>query len=175
MSIAPTLTAPPVPSGSSHVNILSAASGEVKVKVSSGNSIEGKNVLDGSTETCWTSDNLPPNSDPSSAHYTLSFKLAAPVKLDRLHSISVTFAGGFSPISLTLLGSQDGKTWQDVGKDGVEVWVKDANAKQYFDLHNAVKGEEGREVRWLRFDMKGSADDYGRVTIYQVEIFALQS
>lgn len=75
-------------------------------------------------------------------------------------------------MSLTLLGSKDGKAWDQVGKGGVEVWVKDTNAKQYFDLSGVVNGDQA-EVGWLRFDMKGSTDDYGRVTIYQAEIFAL--
>ena len=141
-------------------------------RASSGSSKDAKNVLDGSTETCWTSDNLAPNSDPSTARYLLSFKLEQPIALHDLHSLSLTFAGGFSPTSLHLAASEeDGKTWYPIG---APLFPKDTNAKQYFDLSGVVHDDE-RRAAWLRFELNGSTDDYGRVTIYQAEIFGLLS
>lgn len=171
MSIAPTLTAPSPPPGTTLSNLFIA--GQVKVKVSSGSSKEAKNILDDSLETCWTSDNLAPNSDPSSAHYMISFKLEHPIPLNTLHSLSLTFAGGFSPMSFSIVASeQDGKTWFPVG--GASLFPKDTNAKQHFDLSGWV-ADETRQVAWLRFELNGSTDDYGRVTIYQSQIFAVES
>ena len=78
-------------------------------------------------------------------------------------------------MSLTLLSSEDGKVWEGLGNGG-ELFVKGTNAKQYFDVRSLVnREEEGKEVGWLRFELKGSTDDYGRVTIYQAEIFAVDS
>ncbi|EST07039.1 Galactose-binding domain-like protein [Kalmanozyma brasiliensis GHG001] len=168
MTLAPTLSAPAAPQGASLINLLS---GEVKVKVSSGTSKDGKSILSDSPETCWTSDNLPPNSDPSSAHYLLSFKLAQPISIADLHSLSLTFAGGFSPMSFNILASeQDGKTWSPVVAD---LFPKDTNAKQYFDISAIAR--EAKQASWLRFELNGSTDDYGRVTIYQAEIFGASS
>lgn len=140
-------------------------------RVSSGTSKDAKSILSDSPETCWTSDNLPPNSDPASAHYLLSFKLAEPIAISDLHSLSLTFAGGFSPMSFSVLASeQDGKTWFPVAAD---LYPKDTNAKQFFDLSGQVQ-HQSQWASWLRFELNGSTDDYGRVTIYQAEIFALQ-
>ena len=150
---------PPLPSISCH-------------RVSSGPSKDGKNILDGSAETCWTSENLPPNSDPSTARYDLSFKFPQSIALHELHSLSLTFAGGFSPMSFDILASeQDGKTWFNVATG---LFPNDTNAKQYFDISGLVTGH-AREATWLRLQMQGSTDDYGRVTIYQAEIFAVSS
>ncbi|CDU25803.1 related to TR4 orphan receptor associated protein TRA16 [Sporisorium scitamineum] len=166
MTVVPTLTAPAAPADKELVNILS---NEVKVKVSSGTSKDAKYMLDGSAETCWTSDNLAPNSDPCSARYLLSFKLAQPISLQHLHSLSLTFAGGFSPMSFNIVASeQDGKTWFPAVAD---LFPKDTNAKQFFDLSGQLS-EEVKEANWLRFELNGSTDDYGRVTIYQAEVFA---
>lgn len=166
MTVAPTLSATPAPPNTQLRNILTT---DVKVKVSSGTSKDAKSILDGSPETCWTSDNLPPNSDPSSASYLLSFKFPEPISPSQLHSLSLTFAGGFSPTSFNIVASQDGKAWSTVLKD---LFPKDTNAKQYFDL-SSLRLEDERQVHWLRFELNGSTDDYGRVTIYQVELFAL--
>jgi hypothetical protein len=140
----------------------------ISLRVSSGTSKDGRNVLDGSQETCWTSDNLPPNSDTANSLYTLSFKLAEPITTNTLHSLSLTFAGGFSPISLKVLASaEDGKTWSPVS---VSIFPKDSNAKQHFLISPLVQ----QTASWLRLELTGSTDDYGRVTIYQAEIFIVQ-
>ncbi|SPO26057.1 related to TR4 orphan receptor associated protein TRA16 [Ustilago trichophora] len=167
MSVAPTLTPPSAPEGRSLTNLLA---GDVKVKVSSGPSKSAKNILDDSTETCWTSDNLPPNSDPSTARYNITFKLAQPIAVRDLHSLSLTFAGGFSPMSFNISSSEeDGKTWSPLGGD---LFPSDTNAKQYFDVSRMVQAEEeAKMVKWLRLELQGSTDDYGRMTIYQAEIF----
>ena len=126
-------------------------------------------MLDDSAETCWTSDNLAPNSDPASAHYLLSFKFGQPIAVSELHSVSLTFAGGFSPMEFNLLASEhDGKTWFPIGS---ALFPKDTNARQFFDLSALVQAEQ-RQATWLRFELNGSTDDYGRVTIYQTQIFA---
>ncbi|SNX84603.1 related to TR4 orphan receptor associated protein TRA16 [Melanopsichium pennsylvanicum] len=170
MSAAPTLSAPAPPDDKELVNILTL--GEVKVKVSSGTSKEAKNILTEDPESCWTSDNLAPNSDPCSSRYLISFKLAQTIRISALHSISLTFAGGFSPMSLNVLGSeQDGKTWFAIGDDEV-LHPKDTNAKQYFDVHNLVQTDT-RFAGWLRFQFNGSTDDYGRITVYGTQIFAI--
>ncbi|KAJ9476283.1 hypothetical protein PHBOTO_006381 [Pseudozyma hubeiensis] len=164
MTIAPTLTAPAAPSGATLHNVLTP---DTRVKVSSGTSKDGKSILDASNETCWTSDNLPPNSDPSTSLHSISFKLNSATSLSRLHSLSLTFAGGFSPMSFDVLASQDGKTWSAAVPE--ELFPMDTNAKQYF-LINSL--EDTQEVQWLRLQLKGSTDDYGRVIVYQVELFA---
>ena len=63
---------------------------------------------------------------------------------------------------------QDGKTWLPVAAD---LFPKDTNAKQYFDLSSSLPALP-KQAGWLRFELNGSTDDYGRVTIYQAEIFA---
>ncbi|GAK67763.1 nuclear receptor 2c2-associated [Moesziomyces antarcticus] len=171
MSAAPTLTAPAAPAGVSLANLLE---GGVKVKVSSGSSKEAKNVLDGCAETCWTSDHLAPNSDPTTARSFLSFKLGHPIALSQLHSLSLTFAGGFSPMSLSIATSeQDGKTWTPLTNQ--MLFPNDTNAKQYFDLTHLVHdgGNPDNTAAWIRLEFIGSTDDYGRLTVYQTEIFAL--
>ncbi|SJX62333.1 related to TR4 orphan receptor associated protein TRA16 [Sporisorium reilianum f. sp. reilianum] len=167
MTAAPTLIAPTPPADKTLRNVLTA---DVKVKVSSGTTKDAKCMLDGTPETCWTSDSLAPNSDPSSAHYLLSFKLAHPLALSELHSLALTFAGGFSPTSLSILASEtDGKTWFPLATD---LFPNDTNAKQYFDLSALARGADAQHASWLRFELTGSTDDYGRVTIYQAEVFA---
>lgn len=166
MASAPTLVQPEAPTGKTLLNLLTA---EVKVKVSSGSSKDGKNVLDGSSETCWTSDNLPPNSDPSSSRYLVTFKLADVVQLTSLHSLSLTFAGGFCPMSLQVLASTEDNTkeWFSISP---LLHPRDTNAKQYF----ALSSTDSRSISGLRFSFQGSTDDYGRLTVYQAEIFAAQ-
>lgn len=166
MASARTLARPASPSGKQLVNLLTR---DVKVRVSSGSSKDGKNVLDGSSETCWTSDNLPPNSDPSSSDYLLTFKLPSAVQLDTLHSLALTFAGGFCPMSLQVLASAE---------DNAKEWIsispllhpRDTNAKQYF----AISSTEPSNIGGLRLQFRGSTDDYGRLTVYEAEIFAAQ-
>lgn len=77
-------------------------------------------------------------------------------------------------MSLNISASEeDGKTWAQLGG---ELFPSDTNAKQYFDVTGLVQGEEeAKMVKWLRFELQGSTDDYGRMTIYQAEIFAVSS
>lgn len=70
-------------------------------------------------------------------------------------------------MSIDVLASQDGKTWSAAVPE--ELFPMDTNAKQYF-LINSL--EDTQEVQWLRLQLKGSTDDYGRVIVYQVELFA---
>lgn len=157
---------PSPPSGTVLTNILNR---DVKVRVSSGSSKDGKNVLDGSPETCWTSDNLPPNSDPASSEYLLTFKLSVPLPLSTLHSLSLTFAGGFCPMSFQVFAASE-----DTPKAYFPVspllHPDDTNAKQYFILHPT----QDTTIGGLRLQFQGSTDDYGRLTVYEAEIFAAQ-
>ncbi len=126
-------------------------------------------------ETCWTSDHLAPNSDPTTARSFLSFKLAQPIALSQLHSLSLTFAGGFSPMSLSIATSeQDGKTWAPLSPTRRSSPTT-PNAKQYFDLTHLVHdgGNPDNTATWIQLEFIGSTDDYGRLTVYETEIFAL--
>ncbi|KIS70200.1 uncharacterized protein UMAG_10764 [Mycosarcoma maydis] len=162
MTIAPTLSAPSVDAGATLHNILTH---QVKVKVSSGTSKDARSMLDGSAETCWTSENVAPNSDASCAVHVISFKLAHSISIAKLHTLALTFAGGFSPISLNILASEDGKVWSNVLE---RLFPIDTNARQFFH----IQGLQDLQTSWLRFELQGSTDEYGRVIVYQAEMFA---
>ncbi|PWY99889.1 hypothetical protein BCV70DRAFT_200798 [Testicularia cyperi] len=164
------------------VNILSSQLG-VRVKVSSGASKDAKTILDGSVETCWSSDALPPGHvDPSSASNWVTFKLGAPISAKALQSMSLTCAGGFSPSSVQLLAtfpaSEDPKSFTPITQ---ELFPDDTNARQVFPLSLSSLpdpkpdgDEKDQLLDSLRLRLSGSTDDYGRITLYQVELFAVQ-
>ncbi|EPQ29301.1 uncharacterized protein PFL1_03056 [Pseudozyma flocculosa PF-1] len=159
--------------GQKLVNLLA---NEVKVKASSGSSKDAKAILSGDLETAWTSENASPVSDPGSTVSTLTFKLPSDqggARIGSLHSMALTFAGGFSAMNARLLYSTESSPteWKDAA---AEVFPYDSNAKQFFRLETNETAKDEIATS-LRLQLSGSTDDYGRVTVYQVEIYAIAS
>ncbi|KAN0064535.1 hypothetical protein ACQY0O_002163 [Thecaphora frezii] len=157
--------------GEALVNLLDK---EVKVKASSGSSKDAKGILNGDLETAWSSENTSPTQDATTCVSTLTFKLPserAGLKLSSLHSIALTFAGGFSATQAKLLYAtpDDAKQWKQASN---LLYPHDSNAKQFFRLDTPQDARDN-EIASLQLELQGSTDDYGRVTVYQVEVYAI--
>ncbi|PWN54173.1 hypothetical protein IE53DRAFT_383258 [Violaceomyces palustris] len=184
MSSQPQTTQPPakLEEGESLVNILTKG---IKVKALSGPSKDAKNVLDGSLETCWTAENRVSPSCRFAIVPSLTFHLEQPVKLGSLHSLALTFAGGFAPIKASLVAKIDPPpSCDETGADALTVvtlFPLDGNGKQYFAIgptcsssSSSPPGSDQRETDSFRLDMEGSTDAFGRITVYGIELYAIQ-
>ncbi|KDN48213.1 hypothetical protein K437DRAFT_255643 [Tilletiaria anomala UBC 951] len=163
------------------------------VKASSGLSREAYALVDGSPETSWTSAGSPSSeADPSSARHSLTFTLrsdvdtddneglsdaeedeTAAVQLQKLESLVLTFQGGYSALGVLLLakaqapvgvGEEERSSWHQLA----EFWPEDSNARQEFLIPPSKHNSSARILRLL---LNGSADGFGRITLYGVELY----
>ncbi|TFK86927.1 hypothetical protein K466DRAFT_586799 [Polyporus arcularius HHB13444] len=140
---------------------------ETKIKVSStlDKSVGKKNLTDGSPETCWTSQQGTPQ------YIQLSFP--SPVVPKR---IELTFQGGFVGTRCLvecLPSAQEAgaKTWAVLSR----IYPEDVNRKQSFELipDDARLMEGG--VEGLKLVFEESSDFFGRITVYDMQIFGTVS
>ncbi|KAI9513120.1 galactose-binding like protein [Russula earlei] len=130
---------------------------DTRIKVSSTlDSSLGKSCLvDGSPETCWTSQQahiiqgLP-------QYIQLSF--SSPVTPRR---ISLTFQGGFvGTTCVVITRSQDATSWQELTR----IYPEDVNRAQIFDL------TAGEPLKGMKLVFEESSDFFGRITVYDLMI-----
>ncbi len=110
------------------------------------------------------------------------------MKLEQLGSLVLTFQGGYSAkgvqLSALLLspspssssagpasGTSDSEahwSWLPLA----QVWPEDSNARQTFRLSLPPSSLETIEAAaFFRLELQGSADSFGRVTLYGVELW----
>lgn len=109
--------------------------------------------------TCWNSDGSP--SGKQSSHYTLDFgRLVEPTEL------RIQFQAGFIGEELRVFW-QDGSTWNPL----IEVEADDDHDVQIFSLL-----ETGYSIRTraLKLVFDECTDFYGRVTVYQLQIWGFE-
>ncbi|KAI0652522.1 galactose-binding like protein [Trametes meyenii] len=139
---------------------------DTKIKVSStlDKSVGKKYLIDGSPETCWTSQQGTPQ------YIQLSF--ASPVQLKR---VELTFQGGFvgTRCSVEVL------PWTDGGEKSAwhvftQIYPEDVNRKQSFDL-NTNSGTEFTEHRIdsMKLVFEESSDFFGRITVYDLQVLGV--
>jgi len=125
---------------------------DTRIKVSSTlDSSLGKSCLvDGSPETCWTSQQGLPQ------YIQLIFP--SPVIPKR---ISLTFQGGFVGTTCVVTTQfQDVTSWQELTR----IYPEDANRAQMFDL------EAEEPVKGIKLVFEESSDFFGRITVYDLMI-----
>jgi len=125
---------------------------DTRIKVSStlDSSIGKSCLVDGSPETCWTSQQGLPQ------YILLIFP--SPVIPKR---ISLTFQGGFVGTTCAVTTqSPDATSWQELTR----IYPEDVNRAQLFDLA-AVE-----PVKGIKLVFEESSDFFGRITIYDLMI-----
>ncbi|KAL0951869.1 hypothetical protein HGRIS_008529 [Hohenbuehelia grisea] len=131
------------------------------VKVSSGKS-GAKFLIDGSPETCWTSQQDLPQ------HIQLRF--AEPVVPKRL---SLTFQGGFAGVGCSLyidpvLAQEETMPGKPTWTSWCEVHPEDVNKRQSFELPAITSADNG--ISALKIVFEQSSDFYGRITVYDLAL-----
>jgi len=125
---------------------------ETRIKVSStlDNSLGKSCLVDGSPDTCWTSQQGLPQ------YIQLAF--SSPVIPRR---ISLTFQGGFVGTTCAVFTrSQDATSWQQLTR----IYPEDVNRAQMFDL------TAGEPVQGIKLVFEESSDFFGRITVYDLMI-----
>jgi len=125
---------------------------DTRIKVSSTlDKSFGKSCLvDGCSETCWTSQQGLPQ------YIQLAFPSSVTPK-----RISLTFRGGFvGTTCVVATQSQDASNWQEITR----IYPEDVNRAQIFDL--AVE----ESVRGIKLVFEESSDFFGRITVYDLMI-----
>ncbi|KAI0249535.1 galactose-binding domain-like protein [Lactifluus subvellereus] len=137
-----------VPPSSSHSYLILL--GSPRVSSTLDKSFGKSCLVDGSPETCWTSQQGLPQ------YIQLAFP--SPVTPER---ISLTFQGGFvGTTCVVATQSQDASNWQEITR----IYPEDVNRAQMFDL--AVEGS----VRGIKLVFEESSDFFGRITVYDLMI-----
>ncbi|KAF9819238.1 hypothetical protein IEO21_02277 [Rhodonia placenta] len=137
---------------------ISLINAETKVKVSStlDKSVGKKYLMDGSPETCWTSQQGTPQ------HIQFNFpSLVIPKQ------VSITFQGGFVGTRCVVEVPEDPAIVQSGWKTFTELFPEDVNRKQTFDLTPVVPVQG---IQALRLVFQESSDFFGRITVYDVQI-----
>ncbi|KAL1669575.1 galactose-binding domain-like protein [Schizophyllum commune] len=126
----------------------------IKVSSTLDKSVGKKNLIDGSPETCWTSQQGLPQ------YVQVVFDRPA-----KPGTISLTFQGGFvgktCVVSITQGGTSD---WQEMTR----IYPEDVNRQQTFTLSTDLDLSQGAER--LRLTFEESTDFFGRITIYDLKI-----
>ncbi|KAI8882630.1 galactose-binding like protein [Backusella circina FSU 941] len=135
----------------------SLISSDTRIKVSSvlnrDNASFGKqNMIDGSEETCWNSEQGLPQ------HILLDF--ASPVSIE---SIALTFQGGFVGKTCMALGSVECSP-NDYSINLGNFYPEDINSAQTFNF-NATE-----PLKRLKIIFEESTDFYGRITVYKLDV-----
>ncbi len=120
------------------------------------------NALDLDVSTsCWNSDGSP--NGKQSSHYILDFgRLVEPQEL------RIQFQAGFISEQLQLFW-QDESSWKSL----VEVEVEDDHDLQTFSLLDVIK-MTSVQTRALKLVFDDCTDFYGRVTVYQLQIWGCE-
>lgn len=121
------------------------------------------NALDlESSTSCWNSDGR--RSGKHFSHYILDFgRVVQPVEL------RIQFQAGFIAEKLEILSHQQDSTWLPM----IELEVNDDHDLQVFSLESSVSSFGGTNALKLVFD--DCTDFYGRVTVYQLQIWGFES
>ncbi|KAL1728270.1 galactose-binding domain-like protein [Schizophyllum commune] len=126
----------------------------IKVSSTLDKSVGKKNLIDGSPETCWTSQQGLPQ------YVQVVFDRPA-----KPETISLTFQGGFvgktCVVSITQGGTSD---WQEMTR----IYPEDVNRQQTFPLSTDLDLSQGAER--LRLTFEESTDFFGRITIYDLKL-----
>ncbi|KZT43871.1 hypothetical protein SISSUDRAFT_977772, partial [Sistotremastrum suecicum HHB10207 ss-3] len=115
-------------------------------------SVAKKHLIDGVSETCWTSTQGTPQ--------WLQLKFPGPIRPRRL---SITFQGGFVGRRCVIgkvQGDGQSRTW-------TTIYPEDVNRKQVFSLP-ALEPSEDDGVYGLKLTFEESSDFFGRITIYDL-------
>lgn len=116
----------------------------------------GKNCLvDGSAETCWTSqEGLPQH---------IQFRFASKVTLER---VLLTFQGGFvgTKCAVQALVESERPSWNTL----THVYPEDVNRQQKFELDLVSALPDGTDG--IRLVFERSSDFFGRITIYDLKL-----
>lgn len=123
---------------------------DTRIKVSStlDKSLGKSCLVDGSPETCWTSQQGLPQ--------FIQLTFPSPVVPKRL---SLTFQGGFvGTTCLVATQSQDTASWQEL----THIYPEDVNRAQTFDLSIT------EPVGSIKLIFEESSDFFGRITIYDL-------
>ncbi|KAK0203699.1 galactose-binding domain-like protein, partial [Desarmillaria ectypa] len=109
------------------------------------------NLIDGSPETCWTSQQGLPQ------FVQLAFPHSTSTK-----TLSITFQGGFVGTECHLQVPDETGKWTTVQT----VYPEDVNRAQEFELDPT----KFHEISLLKIVMVASSDFFGRITIYNIEL-----
>ncbi|KAI0673799.1 galactose-binding domain-like protein [Trametes maxima] len=140
---------------------------DTRIKVSStlDKSVSKKCLIDGSPETCWTSQQGTPQ------YIQVSFP--SPVLPKR---IELTFQGGFvgTRCSVEVLSTSktDGgetPTWRVF----TQIYPEDVNRKQSFDLITEGTELMGLRVESIKLVFEESSDFFGRITVYDLQVLGV--
>jgi hypothetical protein len=115
-----------------------------------------KNIIDGSPETCWTSQQGLPQ------YIQLGFSgRVTPKRLE------ITFQGGFvgRTCALYTLKQEGTKDWQKFAV----IYPEDVNRAQLFDLVPTAPEIVGG-VKALKLIFEESTDFFGRITVYDLKL-----
>ncbi|KAJ3796662.1 galactose-binding domain-like protein [Lentinula aff. detonsa] len=147
--------------------MVSLISPDTLIKVSStlDKSVGKKNLIDGSPETCWTSQQGLPQT------ITLTFPSSSSSSRGVIpKTLSLTFQGGFvgrtcaihvRPVPVHLVSSEKA-TWTVLKY----VYPEDVNRRQTFTLPTPTR----LGISALKLTFETSSDFFGRVTIYDLEL-----
>ncbi|CAE6402355.1 unnamed protein product [Rhizoctonia solani] len=137
----------------------------IKVSSTLDRSVGKKNLIDGSPETCWTSAAGLPQS------VELIFSDAVVPK-----QLALTFQGGFVGTRCTVYGilphdsegPENGSQWQKI----VQIYPEDINRRQTFGLTPSTDQIDlSKGVLRLKVVFEESSDFFGRITVYNFELF----
>ncbi|KAI8384219.1 galactose-binding domain-like protein [Radiomyces spectabilis] len=112
-----------------------------------------QNLTDGSNETCWNSEQGLPQ------YVLIDFGLVVLIQ-----TISLTFQGGFVGKKCVALGSLP----ESPNEYNIPIgtfYPEDINSTQKFDF------ESSTPVQRLKLIFEESSDFYGRITIYNLDVF----
>ncbi|KAG7448516.1 uncharacterized protein BT62DRAFT_929603 [Guyanagaster necrorhizus] len=130
---------------------MSALISKIKVSSTLDRSTGKANLIDGSPETCWTSQQGLPQFVQLSFHATTS-----------PHTLSITFQGGFVATECHLQVPDKTGVWITVQ----HLYPEDVNRAQEFELDSTKL----HEISVLKIVMVASSDFFGRITIYNVQL-----
>lgn len=139
---------------------LISSSTTVKVSSTLDKSVAKKYLIDGSPETCWTSQQGLPQ--------FIQLGFDGRVIPSRL---SITFQGGFVgtrcvvlvPLSSTNERKSD---WQNL----TSIYPEDVNRRQIFDLKSADASIFEQGVSGIKLVFEESSDFFGRITVYDLQL-----
>ncbi|KAI0271470.1 hypothetical protein BC834DRAFT_818439 [Gloeopeniophorella convolvens] len=142
---------------------------ETRIKVSSAldRSVGKACLVDGSPETCWTSQQA--RILPHCRSYALSItclqglpqyvqlSFTSPVTPRR---ILLTFQGGFVGTTCAVITQSQEGAWQELTR----IYPEDVNRAQIFDIAS------GEPVKGMKLVFEESSDFFGRITIYDLMV-----
>ena len=139
-------------------------------------SVRKKYLIDGSPETCWTSQQvcyltcfgwisclLQSFMQGTPQYIQLTF--ASPVTPKR---VEFTFQGGFvgTKCAVEALRAEE-QAWTPMTR----IYPEDVNRKQTFDLCTGTNEAIDWQIEGLKFSFEESSDFFGRVTVYDLQLF----